>query len=369
MQELSPPSAPLALARGLVRLLALHTAAAACALVALAGRRLSQSVAAQPSQRQRGRVVRAAAALAALAAPLVASVAAAHLCDWVVSPLHDAAEAAALALTALSMWAALVATGPLLSCIAALLGCALLPALVRGVVVPWLPDAALHATARPPPLAAALLPAAVAAAFVGWRLCAVGLTGAIASGKSTVSAALRAKGAVVLDADEEARAVVAPGSPGLAAIVRTFGDGVLNEDGVSLDRAALGRLVFGDPARRRQLNRITHGRVALRLLRGLLFWRVVKGRTVVIDAALLVASLTGRMLCHPIVVVVCRPEVQLKRLLARDAALSEADARARIAAAVPEEALLAAADCVIDNSGTRADLDARIDRVAAKLGL
>lgn len=193
----------------------------------------------------------------------------------------------------------------------------------------------------------------------------VGLTGGIGSGKSVVSARLAALGAVVLDADQAARAVVEPGTGGLERIAETFGPGVLREDG-SLDRAKLAEIVFADEAARGKLNAIVHPLVHEHMRAAEEAALEVRGdETVVVHAVPLLAE-GGRGSEFDLVVVVdLPPELQVARLVARG--LPEAQARARMAAQATREQRLAIADIVIDNSGTLADLNRRVSEVWATL--
>lgn len=190
----------------------------------------------------------------------------------------------------------------------------------------------------------------------------VGLTGGIGSGKSEVSRRLVAHGAVLIDGDLIAREVVEPGTPGLAAIVEEFGADVLLPDG-TLDRPRLGAIVFSDEGRRAALNAITHPLIGRRSQE--LFEAAAPDAIVVYDMPLLVEG--GLAALHDVVVVVDVPvETQLERLVARRG-MSEADARARIAAQATREQRLAVAGIVIDNSGPLEALDARVDQVWAEL--
>lgn len=182
----------------------------------------------------------------------------------------------------------------------------------------------------------------------------IGLTGGIACGKSAVSARLSARGAVVIDADEVARAVVAPGSEGLRAVVARFGEGVSRPDG-SLDRAALGALVFADPAARAALEGITHPLIAAESARRI--EEALRGPAplVVYDAALLIES--GRAdQFRPLVVVWASLEVQRARLMARDG-LSLEQAEARLRAQLSPDQKRAMADQVVVNDGDLVALD------------
>ena len=189
----------------------------------------------------------------------------------------------------------------------------------------------------------------------------VGLTGGIGSGKSLVAELLAAHGATIIDADILAREAVAPGTPGLAQVRERFGTGVLRPDG-SLDRAALGRIVFGDPIARRDLEAIIHP--AVRARAAALAAAAPEGAVVVQVIPLLVE--TGQQgHFDQVVVVDVEPEVQLSRIVRRDG-LSEAEARARLRAQASREARLAAAHVVLRNNGTRDDLAAAVDRLWAE---
>lgn len=185
----------------------------------------------------------------------------------------------------------------------------------------------------------------------------IGLTGGIASGKSAVADLLAARGAVVIDADLLAREAVAPGSPGLAAVVARFGPSVLGTHG-ELDRAALGRLVFAQPAARRDLEAIVHPAVRARAAE--LTAAAPDGSVVVQVIPLLVE--TGQQDAFDIVAVVdVDPSVQVARVRERDG-LDAAAASDRLNAQAPRAARLAAADWVIHNAGSLADLAAEVDR-------
>ena len=188
----------------------------------------------------------------------------------------------------------------------------------------------------------------------------IGLTGGIGSGKSTVSALLAERGARIVDADVLAREAVAAGSPGLAAVVDAFGDGVLSADG-SLDRPALAAVVFGDPAARATLDGIVHPLVRVRAVE--LITAMPEDAVVVQDIPLLVE--TGQASAFDLVLVVeADPEVRVARLVQRG--LAEDDARARIAAQATDEQRRAVADVVLDNSGTPEHLAEQVDRFWAE---
>jgi dephospho-CoA kinase len=190
----------------------------------------------------------------------------------------------------------------------------------------------------------------------------VGLTGGVASGKSTVSAMLRDLGAVVVDADSLAREVVEPGTSGLDAVVAEFGAEVLTEDG-RLDRAKLGALVFADPTRRAALEAIVHPLVRARAAE--IEQAAPAGVLVVHDIPLLVE--TGLAASFDAVVVIDVPEeVQVERAV-RERGWTEPEARARVQAQASRSERLAAATYVVENSGTTEDLRQRVAEVFEEL--
>ena len=198
----------------------------------------------------------------------------------------------------------------------------------------------------------------------------VGLTGGIGSGKSAVAQRLAALGAVVIDGDTAARAVVEPGTPGLQRIAETFGPTVLAPDG-TLDRAKLAGIVFADEAARQQLNAITHPLILAHIMAQEEAAREQAAQgdggqdTIVVHDVPLLAE-GQRAADFDVVVVVDVPaELQITRLAGRG--LPEDQARARMAAQATREQRLAIADIVIDNSGTQDDLDKRVAEVWADL--
>ena len=191
----------------------------------------------------------------------------------------------------------------------------------------------------------------------------VGLTGGIGSGKSSVSARLRDRGAVVIDYDVLAREVVEPGAPALERLVERFGPEILTPDG-GLDRPGLGAVVFGDEAARRDLEAILHP--AVRALAAEREAAAGPDALVVHDVPLLVeTSPPGTF--DRVVVVDVPEEVQLDRLV-RLRGMSEDEARARIASQATREQRLAAADDVVDNTGPLEDLDRAVEVLWAELG-
>jgi len=176
----------------------------------------------------------------------------------------------------------------------------------------------------------------------------VGLTGSIAVGKSFVTSVLGELGCRTIDADAIAREVVAPGSPGLAAVIKGFGSGVLANEG-TLDRKKLAAIVFSDESRRRQLNSILHPFILARQDELLREWEFEDPEGVaVVDAALMIES-GGFRRFDKIIVVHCRPEIQLQRLIERDGLAME-EAEKRISSQVSQEEKLKFADYRIDTS-------------------
>ncbi|GAB2871965.1 dephospho-CoA kinase [Streptomyces mayteni] len=190
----------------------------------------------------------------------------------------------------------------------------------------------------------------------------VGLTGGIGAGKSEAVRLLAAHGAVIVDADLIAREVVAPGTPGLAAVVAEFGPEVLTPDG-ALDRPRLGAVVFADESRLRALNAIVHPLVAARSAE--LQAAAAPDAVVVHDVPLLAENrLQDRY--DLVIVVDASTETRLDRLLRRRG-MTEADARARMAAQASREERLAIADFVLDNDGSLVDLERQVDELWPRL--
>ena len=184
----------------------------------------------------------------------------------------------------------------------------------------------------------------------------VGLTGGIGSGKSSVAARLAGLGAVVIDADRIAREVVEPGMPSLTAIRERFGPSVVSDDGI-LDRAGLGRIVFGDRAALRDLEAITHPAIWARTAE--LFAAAPDDAIVVHDMPLLVeAGMTGEY--HLVLAVLTDTETRVQRLV-EHRGIPEDDARQRIAAQADDDARRAAADVLLDNNGSPEDLTIAVD--------
>ncbi|TSB07189.1 dephospho-CoA kinase [Streptomyces sp. NBC_01525] len=191
----------------------------------------------------------------------------------------------------------------------------------------------------------------------------VGLTGGIGAGKSEVSRLLASYGAVIVDADKIAREVVAPGTPGLAAVVAEFGDRVLTKDG-ALDRPKLGGIVFSDPAKLQALNAIVHPLVGARSAE--LEAAAGPDAVVIHDVPLLTEN--GLASLYDLIIVVdAAPETQLDRLV-RLRGMSEDEAKARMSAQATREQRLAVADVVIDNDGPLDALERQVREAWERLG-
>jgi dephospho-CoA kinase len=189
----------------------------------------------------------------------------------------------------------------------------------------------------------------------------IGLTGGIGSGKSTVSVRLAHHGAIVIDYDQLARDAVALGTPALAAIVERFGAGVIAPDG-TLDRPALGTVVFGDDAARVDLEAITHPAIVELAIEQ---EAAVPDDGVVVHDHPLLVEMGMAAFCDLVVVVDAPEDVQVDRLVSLRG-MTEADARARMAAQASREERLAEADVVLENTGSIADLEARVDEMWAE---
>ena len=176
----------------------------------------------------------------------------------------------------------------------------------------------------------------------------IGLTGGIASGKSTVARALEELGARVIDADRLAREVVEPGEPAYREIVETFGREILNPD-QTIDRKKLGAIVFADPARRLALNAITHPRISAATQARLAALREIGVEVAIYEAALLVENKVHLWL-DGLIVVAADEATQIARAVKRDG-LTEEEARARVRAQAPLGDKLAVATWVVDTTG------------------
>jgi dephospho-CoA kinase len=195
----------------------------------------------------------------------------------------------------------------------------------------------------------------------------IGLTGGIGSGKSTVARLLEAKGAEIIDADILGHEVQVPGEPAYEALIRRFGPDIVGANG-SVDRAKLGRIVFEDPAALVDLNAIVHPEIYKRIIARIDELKD-SNRVVVLDAALLVETLTDRRSSiglDALVVVAANPEDQTTRII-EDRGMSRQDAEARISAQAPQGIKLAAADYVVDNRGSMEDLEKSVETLWEEL--
>jgi dephospho-CoA kinase len=188
----------------------------------------------------------------------------------------------------------------------------------------------------------------------------VGLTGGIASGKTTVASMFAALGAGIVDTDLIARELVEPSEPGLAAIVAEFGPSILLEDG-ALDRAALRRIVFRDAERRRALEAILHPRIRARALERL---ELLDTPYAIVVVPLLLETGFDELV-ERILVVDCPEQLQLERLCRRDG-VDLHDARAMLEAQIDRQTRLARADDIVDNSGTSASTRAQVEALHAR---
>jgi dephospho-CoA kinase len=194
----------------------------------------------------------------------------------------------------------------------------------------------------------------------------IGLTGSIASGKSTVSEMLQEKGFPIVDADKIARQVVEPGTSVIKEIGEHFGDEVLNEDG-SLNREILGERIFRNEAERNKLNSIIHPAIRNEMIRQKEQWISRGADTVIMDIPLLFESKLQSFV-EKIIVVSVTPEIQKQRLIARNK-LNEQEAAERINSQLPMVEKEAGADAVIDNNGTIEETKMQIESILDKWGL
>jgi dephospho-CoA kinase len=189
---------------------------------------------------------------------------------------------------------------------------------------------------------------------------AIGLTGGIGSGKSAVADLLVARGADLIDADQLARDVVAPGGPAYQPLIDRFGSGIVADDG-TIDRPALAAVAFADDAARADLNGITHPAIGVAMIQA----RDALAETdhvVVLAIPLLTALHRETMKLDKVVVVDCPTDIALERLLSQRG-MDRGDAEARIRAQISREERVKGADYVLDNSGDRQALEAEVDRL------
>ena len=197
------------------------------------------------------------------------------------------------------------------------------------------------------------------------RLLSVGLTGGIACGRTTVCAILARLGACVVDMDQLAHELVAPGGAAVEQVAEAFGTGYLDPQG-GIRRKALASVVFHDPTARARLESILHPLILKKAETIIHDFETTRGPGIAVTDAALLVETGGWRRYHRLVVVACRPELQLRRLMARDG-LSEEEARARIASQAPVDDKKKHADYVIDTSGTLAETETRTREVYAQL--
>ncbi len=201
---------------------------------------------------------------------------------------------------------------------------------------------------------------------LGWQLSCVGLTGGIATGKSTASMFLREKLAyTVIDADAIARRIVSRSGRAFRKIVEAFGEEVIDKESGELDRRVLGDIVFRDANQRRRLERITHPLILRQICAGVV-WNRIRGRRVVIDVPLLFENMKSPILylmCSETVLVDIDEDEQLRRLMSRNVDLSLREARNRLSSQMSREQKHKFADYVIDNSGSIEQLWSRVVEV------
>ncbi len=200
---------------------------------------------------------------------------------------------------------------------------------------------------------------------MGENVLVLGVTGNIASGKSTVARELASRGAVVLDADQLAREVVESGSSVLKKVVKLFGTEILQQDG-NLDRDRLGQMVFADVKVRAMLNGIIHPEIAKKSIEQLQQLRETTAAPLIVYEAPLLFEVGAEDRVDKILVVKIDPEEQLRRLMARDR-LSEADARQRMDSQMQQKKKIIRADFVIDNSGTVVETQKQVDALWGEL--
>lgn len=197
------------------------------------------------------------------------------------------------------------------------------------------------------------------------RILSVGLTGGIACGRTTVGGILARMGACVVDMDQVAHKLLAAGGEAVAPVLTAFGASFRDKDG-GVSRRALGSVVFRDAAARSRLEGILHPMILAETERRIAAFAATRERGIAVTDAALLVETGGYRRYHRLVVVVCEPDLQLRRLIARDH-LEEDEARARIAAQSPLDRKRELADYVIDTSGTLAQTEARAHEVYGML--
>jgi dephospho-CoA kinase len=205
--------------------------------------------------------------------------------------------------------------------------------------------------------------ASLTSLLIGSRLSVVGLTGGIASGKTTAARYIADKhGWVVIDADRVAREVVVVGSSGYQRIVESFGQSVINKTTMELDRQELGRIIFSDPKKKRDLESITHPRIVAVMLSRLI-WNRLCGRKAILDVPLMFESRSPilNLFCSEIVLIDVSESTQKRRLSERNPELSTMDVENRISSQTPRNFKQQRADYVLNNDGSVFELYSKLD--------
>lgn len=194
----------------------------------------------------------------------------------------------------------------------------------------------------------------------------IGLTGGIASGKSTVTALLKEKGAAIIDADKIAREIMSKGEPAWFEVLNYFGDEILNDDRSDIDRKKLAHIVFSDKAKLEVLNNITHPKIIEEIKRQVEEYKKAGKKIIVIDAALLIETGLDKI-ADEVWVVAANEDIQLQRLMAREKDITKDEALKRIKSQMPLAEKLKFADRVIDNNSSIEETKKQVDKIWTKI--
>jgi len=197
-------------------------------------------------------------------------------------------------------------------------------------------------------------------------LTVIGLTGGIASGKSTVTALLKEKGAAIIDADKIAREIMSKGEPAWFEVLNYFGDEILNNDRSDIDRKKLAHIVFSDKAKLEVLNNITHPKIIEEIKRQVEEYKKAGKKIIVIDAALLIETGLDKI-ADEVWVVAANEDIQLQRLMAREKDITKDEALKRIKSQMPLAEKLKFADRVIDNNSSIEETKKQVDKIWTKI--
>lgn len=197
-------------------------------------------------------------------------------------------------------------------------------------------------------------------------LIVIGLTGGIASGKSTVTALLKEKGAVIIDADKIAREIMSKGEPAWFEVLNYFGDEILNDDRSDIDRKKLASIVFSDKAKLEALNNITHPKIIEEIKKQVEEYKKAGKKIIVIDAALLIEAGLDKIV-DEVWVIAANEDVQLQRLMAREKDITKDEAVKRIKSQMPLAEKLKFADRVIDNNSNIEETKNQVDKIWTKI--